>query len=311
MSKKMLLIAAAAVFFLAGCGQAKTSANAAKATRTVQTPSGSVKLPAHPKRVVATVYSPELLSLGVNVVGATSMDLQSPWLSQSDTKGIKDLGNTMNAEAILKLKPDLIVTCNEPDVKKLKDIAPVLYIPFGSTGNAYQTLTKFGHWLNRQAQAKKVTRELKTKAQQASSKLTQNGITPSQTTVSLLDMQSNKLYVDGFSWGRGGETLVTLLGFKLNAASQKIQAGTGYKQISTESLPTYAGDWLFFSNTTATANGNDQAIADLKHNPVWQSLPAVKKGHVVSLPFNKMYYSDPYALKGQIKLITTAMLKQN
>ncbi|MCI1985558.1 MAG: ABC transporter substrate-binding protein [Lactobacillus sp.] len=312
MKKGFLLIAAVAGLILAGCGQTKSAATSSSAaTRVVKTTTGNVKIPTHPKRVVSTVYSPELLSLGVHVVGATSLDLQSPWLSKTDTKGIKDLGNAMNAEAILKLKPDLIVTCNEGDVKKLKDIAPVLYIPFGSTGDAYQTLTKFGDLLNRKAQAKKVTTALKTTAKQATTKLTKAGITPSKTTISLFDMQSNKLYVDGSSWGRGGEALVTLMGFKLTTEGQKVQDGAGYKQISTESLPTYAGDWLFFSNTTATATGNDQAIDDMKGNPVWQGLAAVKNNHVVSLPFNKMYYSDPYALKGQVKLITTTMLKQN
>lgn len=46
-------------------------------------------------------------------------------------------------------------------------------------------------------------------------------------------------------------------------------------------------------------------------NAIWQSLPAVKAKHVIELPFEKMYYYDPIAVKGQIKLVAKTMLKQN
>lgn len=304
MKKRSFLIALLSLFVLAGC--AKTQTTSSQSMRTVTTTAGKTKIPTHPKRVVSTVYTDQLISLGVNVVGSTQMDLANPWLSKAQTKGIKNLGNTMNQEAILKLNPDLIVTSNEADVKKLKSIAPVLYIPYGSTGDVYQSLTKFGQLFNRQAQAKKVTTDLKQTANTATTNLKANGIDPANTTVSFFDIQANKLYVDGSTWGRGGSAIVTAMGFQLTKAAQKVEAGTGYKQISTEASPTYAGDWLFFSNTS----GSKQSISDLNNNAVWQSLPAVKAKHVIELPFNKMYYYDPIAVKGQIKLVTETMLSQ-
>lgn len=306
MKKRLIVIAAvAASVLLAGCGHQKTAAKT-PATRTVTTTAGKTKIPAHPKRVVATVYTDQLLSLGVHVVGSTQMDLANPWLSKAQTKGIKNLGNAMNQEAILKLNPDLIVTSNEADVKKLKKIAPVLYVPYGSTGNVYQTLAKFGTYMNKTKKAKQVAADLKQTAKTNAAKLTKAGIAPAKTTVSFFDVQANKLYVDGSTWGRGGSAIVTALGFGLNAASQKVEKTSGYKQISTEATPTYAGDWLFFSNTS----GSKQTLTDLKQNAVWKQLPAVKAGHVVELPFTKMYYYDPIAVKGQIKLVTQTMLKQ-
>lgn len=305
MKKRSFLIALLSLLVLAGC--AKTQTTSSQSMRTVTTTAGKTKIPTHPKRVVSTVYTDQLISLGVNVVGSTQMDLANPWLSKTQTKGIKNLGNTMNQEAILKLNPDLIVTSNEADVKKLKSIAPVLYIPYGSTGDVYQSLTKFGQLFNRQAQAKKVTTDLKQTAKTATTNLKANGIDPANTTVSFFDIQANKLYVDGSTWGRGGSAIVTAMGFQLTKAAQKVEAGTGYKQISTEASPTYAGDWLFFSNTS----GSKQSISDLNANAVWQSLPAVKAKHVIELPFEKMYYYDPIAVKGQIKLVAKTMLKQN
>ncbi len=305
MHKRLIFVAVAAGLLLAGCGQ-KQATTKTPATRTVTTTAGKTKIPAHPKRVVATVYTDELLALGVHVVGSTQMDLANPWLSNNQTKGIKNLGNAMSQEAILKLDPDLIVTSNEADVKKLKKIAPVLYVPYGSTGDVYQTLAKFGTYMNRTKKAKAVATDLKQTAKTEATKLKAAGIDPAKTTVSFFDLQANKLYVDGATWGRGGSAIVTAMGFKLNAASQKVETGTGYKQISTEATPTYAGDWLFFSNT----NGTKQTLSDLKANPVWKQLPAVKANHVIELPFTKMYYYDPIAVKGQMRLVTKTMLAQ-
>ncbi|WP_461213919.1 ABC transporter substrate-binding protein [Lacticaseibacillus sp. GG6-2] len=305
MRKRFLFIALAASLLLAGCANNKPTSTT-PATRTVTTTAGKTKIPAHPKRVVATVYTDELLALGVHVVGSTQMDLANPWLSAKQTKGIKNLGNAMNQEAILKLDPDLIVTSNEADVKKLKKIAPVLYVPYGSTGDVYQTLAKFGTYMNKPAKAKAVAKDLKQTAKTQVTKLKAAGIDPAKTTVSFFDIQANKLYVDGSTWGRGGNAIVTAMGFKLNAASQKVEAGTGYKQISTEAAPTYAGDWIFFSNTS----GSKQSLADLKANAVWKQLPAVKANHVVELPFTKMYYYDPIAVRGQINLVAKTMLAQ-
>lgn len=314
--KKHLFFAAGLLMvalMLTGCGQTKSQStgnqSTATATRTITADNGKVKVPVHPKRVVATVYTGEVLSLGVKVVGSTSMDLADPFLGKATVKPIKNLGNALNVESVLKLKPDLIITSNEADVKALKKVAPVVYVKYGTRDNVYQTLTKFGKILNKSAKAKSVAADLRKTGQDSATKLRAAGIDPSKTTVGMYEMQNNKLYVQGSSWGRGGEALVNCIGFQLPAKVKDIQDGIGYKQISTESLPQYAGDWLFFTSFSTAKKGNAQVINDLKNNAVWTSLPAVKAKHVIELPFNKMYYYDPAAVKGQIKMITEAMLK--
>lgn len=313
MKKQIRLIAVMALtaILLVGCGKSQSKTSNGEQTRTIQTTSGKVKVPVHPKRVVSSVYTGEVLSLGVHVVGSTSLDLANPYLSSKTTKQIKNLGSSLNSESVLKLKPDLIITSTQSDVKKLKKIAPVVYIPYGSTGNVYKTLAKFGNILNKTKKAQSVKRDLQQTVQSQTKQLQKAGIDPSKTTVGMYEMQDNKFYVDGASWGRGGEALVNGLGFKLPNSIEKIQNGAGYKQISTESLGSYAADWMFFTSYSSTKKGNDQAVSDLKNNVVWQQQPAVKAGHVISLPFNKMYYYDPAAVKGQMKLITQAMIKAN
>lgn len=304
------VIAVAGMLLLAGCGSSSKSSAAKETTRTVKVNKSQIKVPAHPKRIVTNVYTGDVLSLGGHVVGATSTDLASPFLAKKQTKSIKNLGLTLKPEAVLKLKPDLIVTSNEADVKALKKIAPVVYVPYGTTGNIKQTASLFGRILNRQQQAKSWNRKFDQQAAKQDARLKKAGINPAKTSVGMYDMQNGKLFVDGSTWGRGGQALTTGLGFQLPASIQKISNGAGYQQVSLESLNKYSADWLFFTNTTQTTKGT-ASVSDLKSNSVWKSLPAVKAGHVVSLPFNKMYYFDPTAVYQQMTLITNQMIKRS
>ena len=305
---KFVMLLMVLVCCVAGCGKTKPANSSQTATRTIKTTTGKVKVPKNPQRIVSTVYTGEIESLGGKVVGATSLDLSSPYLTKAQLKRIKNLGTSLNAEAVLKLKPDLIVTSNESDVKKLKKIAPVVYIPYGSTGNVYQTATKFGQILNKVTEAKRVIAKLKATAKTQTARLVKAGIDPQKTTIGMYEMQDNKLYVDGSSWGRGGEALVTAMGFKLPSSIQKIQAEAGYQQISTEALTQYSADWMFFTSYSSTKAGNASSVTDLKNNAVWKALPAVQAKQVIELPFNHLYYSDPTAVNAQMKEITTAMI---
>lgn len=304
------VIAMAGVLLLAGCGASSKSNASKETTRTVKVNKSQIQVPAHPKRIITNVYTGDVLSLGGHVVGATATDLASPFLTKQQTSTIKNLGLTLKPEAVLKLKPDLIVTSNEADVKALKKIAPVVYVPYGTTGNIKQTATKFGQILNRQQQAKAWNRKFARQAAKQDARLKQAGIDPAKTSVGMYDLQNGKLFVDGSTWGRGGQALTTGLGFQLPKSIQQISNGAGYQQVSLESLNKYSADWLFFTNTTQTKKG-EAAVSDLKANTVWKSLPAVKAGHVVSLPFNKMYYFDPTAVYQQMTLITDQMIKQS
>ncbi|WP_225356517.1 ABC transporter substrate-binding protein [Secundilactobacillus paracollinoides] len=304
----VLGIALSAVL-LVGCSSSKSSSSRkSSSTRVVKTSDGSVKVPKHPKRIVTNVYTGDVLSLGGKVVGATSTDLASPYISKTTSKSIKNLGLTLKPEAVLKLKPDLIVTSNKADVKALKKIAPVVYIAYGSTGNIKQTATKFGTILNRKTQAKNWIKKFNKQTATQTARLKKAGIDPAKTTVGMFDLQNGKLFVDGAKWGRGGEALTTGLNFQLPAAFKALDKGAGYKQISLESVGKYSADWLFFSQTTNTS-ADKSTLQDLKTNPYWTKLAAVKAKHVIQLPFNKMYYFDPDAVYQQEKLITDAMVK--
>lgn len=121
-------------------------------------------------------------------------------------------------------------------------------------------------------------------------------------------MQSGKLYAYGTGFSRGGQALTVGLNFNLPKRLQKVDSGAGFKEIAIESLPKYQADYMFV--TTSSSKGQkDPDLVALKKNPVWRSLKAVKAQHIISLPFNKMYYYDPLATRGQLKLVTDALIK--
>ena len=48
--------------------------------------------------------------------------------------------------------------------------------------------------------------------------------------------------------------------------------------------------------------GSDEELAQIKSNPIWNSLPAVKEGHVIELP-SSPYFNQGYSPIGREILV--------
>ncbi|MFD0896818.1 ABC transporter substrate-binding protein [Loigolactobacillus binensis] len=281
---------------------------AAAATHAFKAANGTVQVPDHPKRVVAGLYLGQVMALNVHVVGSTQLELANPFLNQSKVKKITDVGTPMSAEAVLKLKPDLIITSNDSDTKKMEKIAPTVEIPYQKTQQFTASMNYFAKLLKRpkQAQAFKQSFRAATKKQVnrlKAAKINRN------SSFGVYEMQSSKLYAYGSGFSRGAQAMLAL-GFKLSKPLQKVDSGAGFKEISVESLPKYQADYMFVTSSSAKGH-QDPALVAMQKNPIWKSLTAVKNKHVIELPFNKMYYYDPFATRAQLKLVTDALLKAN
>lgn len=99
--------------------------------RTYQSAKGNIDIPAHPKRIVTDFYAGELLSVDANVVGAGSWAFKNPFI-KTQLKHITDVGNPVNVEKVMQLKPDLIVLMKDDQYEKLSKIAPTIVIPFNT-----------------------------------------------------------------------------------------------------------------------------------------------------------------------------------
>ncbi len=309
---KGLVFILGVLFVLTGCGSntsdtEKAQEKEATGTHLFKAANGEIEVPNNPKRVVVRTYMGHVLALDVPVVGATEWDLASPFIDKKVLDKIKDVGVPMNAEEVLALEPDLIITDTEDEVASLEKIAPTVLLPYDTVRNINESVDLFGELLNRKTEAEAWKKSFKENADKERARLAEVNF-PMDATVGLYELQDSKLFVFGSNFGRGGQVLTTGLGLKQQDNIQKVSDGDGWKELSLEALPDYAADFMFF--TSYTANGTESAeLTALKANPIWKTIPAVEKNQVIELPFEKMYYYDPIAIQAQLKLITDKLLE--
>lgn len=309
---KGLVFILGVLFVLTGCGSntsdtEKAQEKEATGTHLFKAANGEIEVPNNPKRVVVRTYMGHVLALDVPVVGATEWDLASPFIDKKVLDKIKDVGVPMNAEEVLALEPDLIITDTEDEVASLEKIAPTVLLPYDTVRNINESVDLFGELLNRKTEAEAWKKSFKENADKERARLAEVNF-PMDATVGLYELQDSKLFVFGSNFGRGGQVLTTGLGLKQQDNIQKVSDGDGWKELSLEALPDYAADFMFF--TSYTANGTESAeLTALKANPIWKTIPAVEKNQVIELPFKKMYYYDPIAIQAQLKLITDKLIE--
>lgn len=309
---KGLVFILGVLFVLTGCGSntsdtEKAQEKEATGTHLFKAANGEIEVPNNPKRVVVRTYMGHVLALDVPVVGATEWDLASPFIDKKVLDKIKDVGVPMNAEEVLALEPDLIITDTEDEVASLEKIAPTVLLPYDTVRNINESVDLFGELLNRKTEAEACKKSFKENADKERARLAEVNF-PMDVTVGLYELQDSKLFIFGSNFGRGGQVLTTGLGLKQQDNIQKVSDGDGWKELSLEALPDYAADFMFF--TSYTANGTESAeLTALKANPIWKTIPAVEKNQVIELPFEKMYYYDPIAIQAQLKLITDKLIE--
>ena len=299
---KCLVFILGVLFVLTGCGSntsdtEKAQEKEATGTHLFKAANGEIEVPNNPKRVVVRTYMGHVLALDVPVVGATEWDLASPFIDKKVLDKIKDVGVPMNAEEVLALEPDLIITDTEDEVASLEKIAPTVLLPYDTVRNINESVDLFGELLIRKTEAEAWKKSFKENADKERARLAEVNF-PMDATVGLYELQDSKLFVFGSNFGRGGQVLTTGLGLKQQDNIQKVSDGDGWKELSLEALPDYAADFMFF--TSYTANGTESAEL---------TIPAVEKNQVIELPFEKMYYYDPIAIQAQLKLITDKLIE--
>ena len=306
--KKIILTALAAlsVLTLVACSTT-TAKKSADQTVTFHALNGDVKIPAHPQRIAVQNYPDEVVSLGANVVGTDSWAYPNPYLSASQKKNMTDLGAPkFNLEKLIAQKPDLIITVDKDQVSDYKKIAPTVLVNYQELSSMSKSLNYFSKLLNRQKEEKTFLKAFNEEVIAQKTKLEQAGVNPAKSTISLLELQGDKIYAYGDNFARGGQALTTGLGFKESSKMAELSKGTGYAEVNAESLSAFDADYIFVD----FANTDKAQFAALQDNPVWKNLKAVKTGHVVQMDYNKVYfYGGPTATEKQLSLYTDTIIK--
>ncbi|RED58106.1 ABC transporter substrate-binding protein [Cohnella lupini] len=289
-SLSVSIIAILLIAIFSACGNNNASENSASspATETEQTSPSSEQASAYPKTIVhdkgetvleakpktiAITYFPfaeHLFAIGEQavvggVVGLSSLKNFPVYDPFTKDGRIADLGDTPNLEKITALNPDVIIAWQDDEkiYDQLSKIAPTVLI--NQTENWQDTIAKVAALINEEDKAQQYMDDYNNKLVELASQMDQTG-------------EKGKTAIFMMTWGKGfnyygGERMAPYyekLGFG------KFKDMEDWGELSLESVSSVDPDYIFlgedFTNTA------EMKVEDLKTNPVWNNLKAVKNG---------------------------------
>jgi len=267
-------------------------------TITYQSEKGPVKVPAHPQRIVALTYAPNVLSLDGTLVGVDQWTNANP-LFTDKLEGVTVVSEE-DLETIIEQDPDLIIAGTEmKNLDKLSQIAPTVAFTWGKLDYLSQQL-EIGKLLNKEQEAQAWIDDFKQRAAAVGSEI--KAKEGDDVTVSVFETDSAKnFYVFGNNWARGTEILYQAMGLKMPEQVEKDALGPGYFALSQEVLSDYAGDYIVLSR-------NSQADTAFMKTDIWKGIPAVANGHVIEIDTEAATYSDPITLEYLLNIFKTGFL---
>jgi len=261
-----------------------------------------VRIPVKPQRIVTDYYGGELLSVGANVVGVEPTAFANPFIKDL-LKDAKDVGAEVDPEKALALQPDLIVVMYDANYEALSKVAPTVHIPYGTATDIYETVRLFGDLVGAPDKAEAFLADFDKKAAEGREKI--KGVVDENATVGLYELtDKGELWIFGDNAGRGGQAVYNALKLK---QPEKIKGDNQTVQISLETLPDYAADYMFLTTYDPEKKGDQ--LAKLKESPIWRNVPAVRNNRAFFNDFDTFYRYDPIAVTAQIDLFVEMLLQ--
>ncbi|MFC5703918.1 AraC family transcriptional regulator [Cohnella faecalis] len=278
--------------------------SAAGETRIYKHLKGQTEIPVKPQRVVSLFHLGELMALGVKPVGSTTYILDNPLLS--DISDIADVGVPPDAEKILSLEPDLIVTTApfaeavEGGYETLNRIAPTIVVE--QYNDPVKDVEMFGDILGKQKEAQQWNEAFAVKIAEYKEKI--SPFIGADDTFSILNVRPGALFIYGDT-NMGGNIIYKYLGLKPNEKVKTDVINGETWEISAEVIPEFIGTQLFL----AVNEGAEKDLKDLEK--LIQSSPAGKAGKIYNIDFKQFLPSDPIAVEKQLDIIANLLIEGN
>lgn len=295
---KILLISCMTAIMLVGCGVNSSSSDdkTSKDTIKVTDVKGEVEIPAEPQRIVDLSGNSDILSiLGYKVVGTANSDAYDytkfPSYLEDTLKGAEILGysmqDTMDVEAVMNLEPDLIVisTVQEKMYDQLSEIAPTVMVKLEAL-NWKDDVKAFAKVFNKEDEANKWIADYESKAKDAGEKA--KAKYGNDTTYLSFLASGGQFYV--FDGAGFGSVLYEDMGLAKPEGMPE-QSDISLPVVTYEGLASIKTDYIFLMATK-------EDLAQLKDNAIWNNLPAVKEGKVVTLD-SSPYFNQGYSPIGR------------
>lgn len=299
---KAIVASCVTAIMLVGCGTngGTTENKTSEKTITVTDVRGEVEIPENPQRIVDLSGNSDILSiLGYKVIGTANSDAYDytkfPSYLEETLKGAEILGysmqDTMDVEAVMNLKPDLIVisTVQEKMYDQLSEIAPTVMIQLEAL-NWKDDVKAFAKVFNKEDIANKWIEDYEVKAKAAGDKIKEE-YGQDTTYLSFLASGGQFFIFDGAGFG---SVLYQDMGLKKPEGMPE-QSDISLPVVTYEGLASIKSDYIFLMAT-------DEDLAQLESNAIWNSLPAVKEGKVVKLE-SSPYFNQGYSPIGRELLV--------
>lgn len=319
---KLLLLVVFAIILVSACGGNAPDSVSPKrpsvgAVRVVRHAMGETQVPANPQRVVTldTGHLANALALGIQPIGSTAwyrneyqtgLGPVEPYL-RDRSKELTILGygfgaNDVSLEKILLLKPDLIVAVSPHKAiyEQLSKIAPTVLYDYprgdgwkdflrasaealGKTQEA-ETLLRNYHQRTQEFKQKMDAERVSVAAPKEQANRLQHRTTNIQVSViHPLKEGTRLMYRDFF----GGSILQDV---GLSRPPEQDKEGTNSLPVSLELIPQMGGDVIF---VISFMDGESlKLVQQLKKNPLWSQLEAVKQGKVYPVDAQHWYGGD-------------------
>ncbi|QYR21277.1 iron-siderophore ABC transporter substrate-binding protein [Paenibacillus sp. sptzw28] len=268
--------------------EVNTGANEGQASskRVITHLAGETTIEGEPQKIAVLDYrlADSLLALGIKPYAMTSYmgETKIEYIDGDPLKGVKNLGDQPNLEAILEAQPDFII--GRQDDNKIYDdlskIAPTILVPIHTDWRL--NFRELAQMLNKSKEAEQWIAQYDKKAEEAKKKI--SGKVGKDATALYMRVMPKEYRIHGPNQAFGA-TLAQDLGFKPLPQVESIKK---FEALSMEKLPELNPDYIFIQ-VGGPVKGGDKAAekkyAELTQSPLWKDLKAVKNNHVYLVPY--------------------------
>lgn len=272
---------------IAGCGkEEKKETNTAaegKESYVIKHAMGETTIKGIPKRVVVLTNegAEALLSVGVTPVGSTKPRAGEEWYPHlaKELKDTKVVGTErdVNLEAIMKLKPDLIIgnkMRHEKVYEQLKEIAPTVYAET-LRGDWKENFTLYTKAVNKEKEGQKALDDYKKRIEAIKEKLGDKIV----SKVSIIRFVPGDVRI--YQKNSFSGVVLQDIGFKRPPLQDRDDFAI--KGVTKEQIPNMDGDYLFYFTSDKDANKNNEGNTIAKEwteDPLFKQLQASKNNKV-------------------------------
>ncbi|PEO49168.1 iron(III) dicitrate-binding protein [Bacillus pseudomycoides] len=272
---------------IAGCGkeEKKETNTAAEGTESyvIKHAMGETTIKGIPKRVVVLTNegAEALLAVGVTPVGSTKPRAGEEWYPHlaKELKDTKVVGTErdVNLEAIMKLKPDLIIgnkMRHEKVYEQLKEIAPTVYAET-LRGDWKENFTLYTKAVNKEKEGQKALDDYKKRIEAIKEKLGDKIV----SKVSIIRFVPGDVRI--YQKNSFSGIVLQDIGFKRPPLQDKDDFAI--KGVTKEQIPNMDGDYLFYFTSDKDANKNNEGNTIAKEwteDPLFKQLQASKNNKV-------------------------------